>query len=451
MKKGERAVFTIAPEYAYGSTGAPPKIPANATLEFEVQLLSWKSVNALTPDGKVTLKMTKKDEASWQTPKDGWEVVVNMKGTVVGREKPFLDAKEMTFVVGKEDSMLVPTENLISNAIKKFKKGDQGTITIAPEHAFGEQGIKEHGIPPSATVKYDIQLLRWHEVDHIKDTPVIKKILEEGSGWEKPKEGAIIEIRATGRCVQSNKEILEISSANTADDPSELVLGSGKLPEALELAIPQMKKGEKALITAPGDYGYGTALTSQLNVPTAEDLEFEVELVSFEKSKDSWDMNREEKIAEMQKCREIGNQLFKDKKPRLAIKQYERAVKFYEYETDLKGEEKAKVDATNLPCHLNLAASYLKIRNHSKAIDHASKALKLDSTNVKALYRRAQAYLAIQEYEKAANDCDKALEVADEGGKRDVKILLRMVKERMKVLEEKERQLFSKMFSAVGK
>ena len=31
-------------DYAYGDSGSPPKIPGGATLDFEVELLSWKSV-----------------------------------------------------------------------------------------------------------------------------------------------------------------------------------------------------------------------------------------------------------------------------------------------------------------------------------------------------------------------------------------------------------------------
>lgn len=38
MKKGELAKLTCKSEYAYGERGSPPKIPANATLVFEVRL-----------------------------------------------------------------------------------------------------------------------------------------------------------------------------------------------------------------------------------------------------------------------------------------------------------------------------------------------------------------------------------------------------------------------------
>jgi FKBP-type peptidyl-prolyl cis-trans isomerase len=42
MKKGEKATLVCSPEYAYGARGSPPKIPANATLNFEVELLDFK-------------------------------------------------------------------------------------------------------------------------------------------------------------------------------------------------------------------------------------------------------------------------------------------------------------------------------------------------------------------------------------------------------------------------
>ncbi|KAF1584274.1 UNVERIFIED_CONTAM: Peptidyl-prolyl cis-trans isomerase FKBP5, partial [Eudyptes robustus] len=42
MKVGEVAVFDCRADYAYGASGSPPKIPGNATLRFEVELLRFE-------------------------------------------------------------------------------------------------------------------------------------------------------------------------------------------------------------------------------------------------------------------------------------------------------------------------------------------------------------------------------------------------------------------------
>lgn len=41
MKKGEKAILTCAPEYAYGKVGSPPTIPPNSTLKFEVTITNF--------------------------------------------------------------------------------------------------------------------------------------------------------------------------------------------------------------------------------------------------------------------------------------------------------------------------------------------------------------------------------------------------------------------------
>jgi len=41
MSKGEQAQVVISPEFGYGKSGYPPDIPGNATLVFDIELLSF--------------------------------------------------------------------------------------------------------------------------------------------------------------------------------------------------------------------------------------------------------------------------------------------------------------------------------------------------------------------------------------------------------------------------
>ncbi|KAJ3188786.1 hypothetical protein HDU85_004500 [Gaertneriomyces sp. JEL0708] len=447
MKKGERAILTIKPEYAYGATGAPPKIPANATLEFEVELLDWKSVNSLTPDGRVILRMIKKDESAWSTPKEGWEVVMDYKltATVAGEEKLVEEKKDVRFTLGEEQPFGSPSTH-ITAAVKKFKKGERGILTIASEYAYGHEGDSVRGIPPDATLKYDISLIRWHEIEQLGKTSIVKKILTEGNGWERPQLGSTVEIRiAYARTTGP-------ASVTFAENKTETVtLMSGALPEALDIGIAEMKKGEKALIKAPAEYGYGRSGAQQHNIPPSEPLEFEVELVSFEKMKESWDMSRDEKLESMKKLRETGNTLFKDGKPRLAVKHYEKAVDYFSISDSDSATEKEEVDGICLPCHLNLSLCYLKMGDASKANVHATKALKIDPKNVKALYRRAQAFMDSKDYVKSIQDCEVALEVVtdDDSIRCQVKLLMKKAKDAAREIEKKEKALFAKMMAGL--
>ena len=52
LKKGQKATLICPPEYAYGKRGAPPDIPPNSTLKFEVEVLGYRE-NGKGPCGCV--------------------------------------------------------------------------------------------------------------------------------------------------------------------------------------------------------------------------------------------------------------------------------------------------------------------------------------------------------------------------------------------------------------
>ncbi|KAJ3209629.1 hypothetical protein HDU67_006036 [Dinochytrium kinnereticum] len=443
MKKGELARVTIKSEYGYGESGAGAKIPPNATLEFDIELLGWRNVNALTSDGLVTIKMLKESEAGWQTPKDGWEVQVNYIAKADGVEFERIDA--FTFTVGTADDTVPP---FFSDAIKKFKKtsssksGDVGLLTIPAKHFT----LPHPKVPEGATVTYEITVNTWIEVEELDGGGAFKRLLRDAeSGWEKPTEGASVRLRLLGRTKATNYVFLK-------DEEERVVkVGDNSLPEAVEAALLTMRVGEKVSVTTNADWGYGTLLTKEYGLEEVgkEGYYFEIDLIGIEaKPKESYELSKDEKMVESEKFREIGNAYFKDNKPRGAAKKYEKALKNFQYDNNLSADEKKRLNAIKLPCHLNLAACYLKTKQFDKTIEECNKAIAISSHSPKAFYRRAQARLHRIELDEALSDIQKAIDYDAEQGGNDagLKVFLKQVNLEIRKYDKKDKKLYQKMF-----
>lgn len=62
---------------------------------------------------------------------------------------------------------------------------------------FGEMGRQaseaEGFVPPNATLNVDLELVSWKTVTEIgDDKKILKKILKEGEGYERPNDGAVV-------------------------------------------------------------------------------------------------------------------------------------------------------------------------------------------------------------------------------------------------------------------
>lgn len=445
MKKGENAIFTIPPELAYGASGSPPTIPPNATLQFDVELLSWTSVKDICKDGGIFKKILKEGE-KWENPKDPDEVLVKYEarledGTVVSK------SEGVEFTV--KDGYFCPA---LAKAVKTMKKAEKVLLTVKPQYGFGEKGRpaagEEGAVPPNASLLIDLELISWKTVTEIgDDKKILKKVLKEGEGYERPNEGAVVEVKIIGKLQDGTV----FTKKGHDEEPFKFKTDEEEVIAGLDRAVLNMKKGEVALVTIPPEYAFGSTESKQdlAVVPPNSTVIYEVELISFVKDKESWDLNNEEKIEAAGKKKEEGNALFKSGKYARASKRYEKAAKYIEYDTSFSEDEKKQSKQLKISCNLNDAACKLKLKDYKEAAKLCTKVLELDSQNVKALYRRVQAYIQLADLELAEADIKKALEIDPDN--RDVKLEYKILKEKIKEYNKKDAKFYSNMFAKMTK
>lgn len=227
----------------------------------------------------------------------------------------------------------------------------------------------------------------------------------------------------------------------------EFVLGNGDVCDALEFAVPEMKKQEQALLTCTKPQ---QCVDAKLNLADlkCDKVVLTLELEDFEKGKDTWSMSEDEKIAHGEERKVAAGNIFKSGRMELALKSYKGIVDLFNYIDNFKEENKTKANTLKRTCELNRAACLVKIGDWEGGRKACTTVLKDDSTNVKALFRRATCLKALGEIQEAVKDCKAILE--QDKANADARRMIPQLKELQKKEDKKSQNMFGNMMKALG-
>ncbi|KAF3772151.1 Peptidyl-prolyl cis-trans isomerase [Nymphaea thermarum] len=168
--------------------------------------------------------------------------------------------------------------------------------------------------------------------------------------------------------------------------------------------------------------------------------------VLYPQGKSRGEMTVEERIAAADRRRMQGNDIFKEGKLEEAIQQYEMAIAYMgdDFMFQLFGKYRDMALAVKNPCHLNVAASLLKLKRQNEAIGHCNIVLAEDENNVKALFRRGKARAELGQSDDARADFLKARKHAPHDNL--IARELCLLDEHDRALYQKQKEIYKGMF-----
>ncbi|MEM9773744.1 MAG: FKBP-type peptidyl-prolyl cis-trans isomerase [Chloroflexota bacterium] len=143
-KVGDKISADVMAENAFGAAGAPPAIPPNADLHFEIEIL-----NILDVEKQII------EEGDGPQPEEGQTVRVHYTGTL--EDGTVFDSSEgrdpLEFPLGA--GFVIPGWEL---GIARMNVGEKAVLTIPSALAYGAQGSPP-AIPPNSTLIFEVELV----------------------------------------------------------------------------------------------------------------------------------------------------------------------------------------------------------------------------------------------------------------------------------------------------
>lgn len=404
------------------------------------QEISMEGIDISPKGDQGVLKQIKKEGSGTENPMIGDKVSVHYTGWLPDGTKfdSSRDRKDkFTFDLGK--GQVIKAWDI---AVATMKVGEICQVTCKPEYAYGASGSPPK-IPPNATLIFEIELFDFQgeDLSTEEDGGIIRRIRVKGEGYSKPNEGAVVELKLQGthdgRVFDERELQFEVGEGES--------LG---IPSGVETALQQMEKGEEAVLYLKPKYGFGSTGYEPFQIPPNAELKYEIKLKSFEKAKESWEMNTDEKLEQGVLVKERGTQYFKAGKFRQAVIQYKKIIQWLEHESGLSDEESAKSKSLLLAASLNLAACYLKLSEYRQALEHCNKALEFEPNNEKGLFRRGESYMGVNEHELAKEDFTKVIQLYPNN--KAARAQMAQCQQRIREQHQREKKIYANMFQRLA-
>ncbi len=166
MNEGGKARLIIPPDLAYGAQGAGGVIPPNATLTFDVELVSVDSGSPAAPaqveagdytETESGLRYYDLEVGDGETAEEGKTVSVHYTGWLENGEKfdSSIDRGEPFSLTLGEGGVIPGWEEGVAG----MRVGGKRQLVIPPELGYGAAGAGGGVIPPNATLIFEIELL----------------------------------------------------------------------------------------------------------------------------------------------------------------------------------------------------------------------------------------------------------------------------------------------------
>ncbi|XP_071915279.1 peptidyl-prolyl cis-trans isomerase PASTICCINO1-like isoform X4 [Coffea arabica] len=435
------------------------------------------------------------------TPTDGDQVIYHctirtLDGVVIQSTRREFggNGAPIRHVLGKSKMILGLLEG-----IPTMLTGEVAMFKMKPEMHYGEEDCPvsvDDRFPKDSELHFEIELIDFSKVKVIsEDLGVLKKVIDEGQGWETPREpyevkawisarsgegkmvlsrakqpvhftlgksevrdvlgdgrlikrrirdgrgefpmdcplhDSLLRVHYKGILLNGAKTVFYDTKVDNHGQPLEFSSGEGLVPEGFEMCVRLMLPGELALVTCPHEYAYDK-FQRPANVPEGAHIQWEIELLEFEMPKDWTGFNFRQIMEDVEKIKGTGNRLFKEGKYQLAKAKYEKVLREFKHVNPQDDDEGKEFSDTRNLLHLNVAACFLKMGDCRKSIEECNKVLDANPIHVKALYRRGMAYMTAGDFEEARNDLNKMMSIDKSSEPTAKAALLKLKKEEQEV------------------